>query len=241
MATATNSTLGTIKLAGDLGGNNNAYSPELPTTGTTAGTYTNPTVTVKTKGLITSISSGSNIDIFDIPFASTTSKGIVRIGAGFDISAGVLSIPYATTSTYGIVKVGAGLNITSGVLSVNSTTYPTVDNGFVHTGAIISQLSALGSKTGSVTLDFATSNTFSMTLSGNVTLENPSNLVAGGTYFIIINQDAVTARTVSFGSYFKFESGSSSAVSTGLGAVDVLKVTVYTASDLVCKLYKNFV
>lgn len=241
MATATNTTFGTIKLAGDLAGNNNAAAPELSISGAAAGTYTNPTVIVNAKGIITSISTGSAIDVFSIPYASTTAKGLVKIGAGFTINSGVLSIPYATTSTYGIVKIGSGLTITSGVLSVNSSTYPTPSNGFVHTGAIISALSALGNKTGSVTLDFATSNTFSMTLTGNVALENPTNIVAGGTYFIIIKNDNSTAYTMSFGSYFRFESGASSTLSTALGAVDVLKVTVYSATELVCKLYKNFV
>lgn len=241
MATATNTTFGTIKLAGDLAGNNNPAAPELIASGAVGGSYTNPNITVNSKGLISSIGSGSTVDVYSIPYASTTAKGVVKIGAGFDISAGVLSIPYATSSTYGMVKIGSGLSITSGVLSINSTTYPTPANGFVHTGAIISALSALGNKTGSVTLDFATSNTFSMTLTGNVALENPTNIVAGGTYFIIIKNDNSTAYTMSFGSYFRFESGASSTLSTALGAVDVLKVTVYTATELVCKLYKNFV
>ena len=61
MTQATQTTLGEIKLAGDLTGT--ADAPMLANTGVTAGSYTFPTMTVDGKGRITQIQSGSDTDL----------------------------------------------------------------------------------------------------------------------------------------------------------------------------------
>ena len=48
-------------------------------------------------------------DPADTPVATTTSKGIVQAGSGFNVSSGVLSVPDATTSAPGIVQLGDGI------------------------------------------------------------------------------------------------------------------------------------
>lgn len=241
MASATQTALGTVKLAGDLGGNNNPVAPELPPSGATAGSYSNPNVTVNAKGLVTNIGSSSAIDVFGIPVASTTALGVVKLGEGFAVASdGTMSIPVATTATPGIVRIGTGITVNAqGLISIDSTAYPSVSSGYTYTGAIITSITNQ-TVSGAVTLDFSASNTFQLSLTGNVTINAPTNLRSGGTYFMVFRQDATGSRTATFNSIFKFESGSPTTLSTAPNSVDMLRVVVADNSTLLAKLYKNF-
>lgn len=53
-------------------------------------------------------------------------------------------------------------------------------------------------------------------------LDNPTNQNAGGTYILIVNQDATGGRTLSFGSNYLFPAGTVPTLSTDANAVDVL-------------------
>jgi hypothetical protein len=61
-----------------------------------------------------------------------------------------------------------------------------------------------------------------VTLAGNRTLANPSGLVAGASYVLIVRQDATGGRTLSYGSAYKWPGGTAPALSTAPGVVDVL-------------------
>jgi hypothetical protein len=56
----------------------------------------------------------------------------------------------------------------------------------------------LGNVSGTVTLDFNNGLNFKMTLTGNITLANPSNLKPGQTFGLYIVQDSTGGRTVSY-------------------------------------------
>jgi hypothetical protein len=71
-----------------------------------------------------------------------------------------------------------------------------------------------------------------VTLGGNRTLDNPTNVEAGGTYKILINQDATGGRTLSFGSNFKFPGNVEPTLSSGAGDVDMLEFIAYDSSTL---------
>lgn len=62
----------------------------------------------------------------------------------------------------------------------------------------------------------------SVTLAGNRTLDNPTNMKDGGTYILRVVQDGVGSRTLSFGTAYKFPSGTAPTLSTGTNAVDIL-------------------
>lgn len=240
MAEATQTTLGTIRLSGDLGGSNDALLPQLSPTGVTPGTYTNPTLTFDAKGRVTSASTGSSIDVFALPEAGPGQQGFVTVGNNITISAGVISIPNATTVSRGVMRVGAGLVVTDGLVSVNTAIHPALATGGTFTGSI-STTPSVSSVSGSTTLTYTASNVFDLTLTGNITLNVPAGVVAGGTMFIVLRQDGVGGRTCTFNSAYKFESGASTTLTTAANSVDLLRVVVVSPSLLVAKLYKNFV
>lgn len=61
-----------------------------------------------------------------------------------------------------------------------------------------------------------------VTLEGNRALVNPTNLVNGASYILIVKQDGVGSRTLSFGSAYKFSEGVNPTFSTGINAIDLI-------------------
>jgi len=88
-----------------------------------------------------------------------------------------------------------------------------------------------------IATDAALSNIFNVTLAGNRTLDNPTNLVAGFSYVWNINQDATGARTLAYGTLFKFVGVNT--LSTGANAKDTL-ACLYDGTILRCTLNKGY-
>ena len=114
-------------------------------------------------------------------------------------------------------------------------------NGRVTTKGTIGEVSALGNlAAGTHTLDFRTANNFSMTLTGNVTLANPSNLAAGQSGILFITQDGTGGRTAAFGSYWDFSDGTAPTLSTGVNAVDMIAWVARSANKISAQFVGNF-
>ena len=90
-----------------------------------------------------------------------------------------------------------------------------------------------------ITPDFAASNNFSVTLGGNRTLANPTNLVAGQSGVIFITQDGTGSRTLAYGSYWKFSGGVAPTLTTTASAVDVLVYVVQSSTRIDAQLVTN--
>ena len=88
----------------------------------------------------------------------------------------------------------------------------------------------------SVATDLALGNNFTLTLAGNRTLANPTNLVAGQSGSIVITQDATGSRTLAYGGYWKFPSGFAPVLTTAANSVDVLVYYVESATRITAKL-----
>lgn len=87
-----------------------------------------------------------------------------------------------------------------------------------------------------VTPDFSLANNFSLTIGGNRTLANPSNLTAGQSGVIVITQDGTGSRTLAYGSYWKFSNGTAPTLTTTASAVDVLAYYVESSTRITAKL-----
>jgi hypothetical protein len=87
-----------------------------------------------------------------------------------------------------------------------------------------------------ITPNFALANNFSVTLGGNRTLANPTNLTAGQHGVIVITQDGTGSRTLAYGSNFKFPAGVAPTLTTTANAVDVLAYYVESASRITARL-----
>lgn len=83
-----------------------------------------------------------------------------------------------------------------------------------------------------ITPDFSDSCNFTVTLGGNRTLANPSNLVAGQSGSIFIVQDATGSRTLAWGSYWDFAGGTAPTLTTTANAVDRVDYIVRSSTSI---------
>ena len=83
-----------------------------------------------------------------------------------------------------------------------------------------------------IAMDMDDGNDFVVTLGGNRTLDNPSNVTAGQSGSIRVIQDGTGSRALAYGSYFKFTGATAPVLSTGAGSVDILHYKVW-ASDFI--------
>ena len=83
-----------------------------------------------------------------------------------------------------------------------------------------------------VTPDFAASNNYTLTLGGNRTIANPTNLTAGQSGSIFLVQDGTGSRTVSWGSYWDFAGGTAPTLTTTASAVDRIDYVVRSTTSI---------
>lgn len=79
-----------------------------------------------------------------------------------------------------------------------------------------------------------------VTLGGNRTLANPTNLLAGTTMQIKITQDATGSRTLAYGTNYKWATGADKTLSTAANAVDILTLSCFDGTNIYCTLLKAF-
>ena len=83
-----------------------------------------------------------------------------------------------------------------------------------------------------ITPDFLTNSTFTVTLGGNRTMANPTNLIPGQTGSIFIVQDGTGSRTLAWGSYWNFIRGAAPTLTATAGAVDRVDYVVRTTGSI---------
>jgi hypothetical protein len=90
-----------------------------------------------------------------------------------------------------------------------------------------------------IAVDMGTANNFSVTLGGNRTLGNPTNLLPGQSGIIYITQDGTGSRTLAYSSFWDFSNGTAPTLTTTAGAVDALIYSVRTSTAIVSALINN--
>jgi hypothetical protein len=89
-----------------------------------------------------------------------------------------------------------------------------------------------------ITPDFSLSNNWSLTIGGNRTLANPTNLTAGQSGCIWITQ-STGSHTLSYGSYWDFTGGTAPTLTTTASAVDCLVYAVQSSTKITATLITN--
>ena len=100
------------------------------------------------------------------------------------------------------------------------------------TNAVVGKTDTDTSNSGSVTLDFDANQNFVLTLTGNVTLANPTTEKVGQSGFIVFIQDGTGSRTVTLGTDYETAAGAGLTISTAANAVDVIPYFVKAASSI---------
>ena len=98
------------------------------------------------------------------------------------------------------------------------------------TNAAVGKTDTDTSNSGSVTLDFDANQNFVLTLTGDVTLANPSTEKVGQSGFIVFIQDGTGGRSLTLGTDYESVGGSGITLSTAASATDVVPYIVAAAN-----------
>lgn len=137
-------------------------------------------------------------------------------------------------------QVNADWNSSSGSSQILNKPNISVQSGaIVITDAVSITPTALSSSSNAVAVDFSLSNNFTLSMTENTTLSNPTNIVTGQTGVIIITQNASASKTLAFGNYWKYYNGTTPSISTTLSAVNLLVYAVVNSNSIFYNLIKN--
>jgi hypothetical protein len=113
-----------------------------------------------------------------------------------------------------------------------SSKLATSATGVSVTGTLVATTDTDATNTGSVTLDFGANQNFVLTLTGNVTLANPSTEQVGQAGIIVFIQDGTGSRTLSLGTDYETAGGAGITLSTAASAVDVVPYFVKASGSI---------
>lgn len=128
----------------------------------------------------------------------------------------------------GVTATTAELNYVDGVTSNVQTQLDAklALAGGTLTGAAVGSTLTDPSNSGNITLDFSTYQNFVLTLTGNITLDNPTTETAGQSGFIVFIQDGTGGRTVSLGSDYETAAGAGLTLSSAASTTDIVPYIV---------------
>ena len=124
------------------------------------------------------------------------------------------------------------LNVQNVNSKTGSSAISIADDGTVSLSTSAAGSTQTANATGSTTLDFATYQNFVLTLTGNVTLANPTTEAVGQSGFIVLIQDATGGRTVSLGSDFLTANGAGIALSSAASGIDIVPYVVSSSNKI---------
>lgn len=124
------------------------------------------------------------------------------------------------------------------VATIDGTTGITA-TGMAISGPASNAIYALGTTSGTITMNLTNSSNQSVTLNGSSTLANPTNLVAGMAGTVFVSQDSTGSRTLAYGSYWKWPNKAAPALTTTASATDVIVWTAQSTTVIVAQLIPN--
>jgi hypothetical protein len=99
-------------------------------------------------------------------------------------------------------------------------------------GSAVAKTDTDTSNSGSVTLDYTANQNFVLTMTGNVTLANPSTENVGQSGFITFIQDGTGSRVLSVGSQYFCAGGAVIVLSTAANSIDIVPYVVIAAGKI---------
>ena len=170
-----------------------------------------------------------------LTFDTAIPTGVANIEVQYYIRS--ITMTAVTAGKIGTGGVSANTQFATGVVTAHSlgngeveTKIPTMAKTDANQSFSVAQrgtISALGVQTSTVTLDMNTANHFSLTANGNITIANPSNIATGQGGSIVITANG--SYTTSFGSQWRFATGTAPTMSTVAGKQD--RLDYYVASS----------
>jgi len=98
--------------------------------------------------------------------------------------------------------------------------------------SVTAKTTTADSQSGNVTLNFEDNQNFVLTLTGNMTLVNPSTETVGQSGFITLIQDGTGSRTLAVGDQYFGPGGAVPTISTAANSIDIIPYIVIAAGKI---------
>lgn len=122
--------------------------------------------------------------------------------------------PDASTTSKGMVELATQAEVDLGDDTSRAVVPSTLQEKLYSTQTLTDEAT--------ITWDTALGAFAQVTLSDNRTLANPTNLINGASYILLIKQDGTGGKTLTFGDAYKFPDGTDPTLSTDPNAVDII-------------------
>ena len=140
------------------------------------------------------------------------------------ITSQLLSVPYA-------LHAKTAGSIEGGYLKADSTAQLT--------GVISNSIHSLTSSSGTISWTGAEGNLYSIILTEDATLENPTSPIIGATYMFLISQNASGLWTLSYGDEFLFPDGNKPIIDLNVNSKNLM-TTIFDGTHFLVVSIKNF-
>ena len=183
--------------------------------------------------VITIATGATNVDIVgDVTAATVNADGDTSAGdnaaMGYTAAEGLILTGQGSTNDVTIKN-----DADADVIEIPTGTTNVTVAGQLNGGTIIlAETDTDTSNTGSVTIDFSAHQNFVLTLTGNVTLANPSTESVGQAGVFVFIQDGTGSRTLSLGTDYETVGGAGITLSTAASAVDVVPYFVKASGSI---------
>ncbi len=158
----------------------------------------------------------TNVDTVSTYFSSH------NVGGGSIVTTGALDSG-SITSGFGNINTGSSTITTTGAVATGDLTA---------TGIVLATTDTDATNTGSVTLDFSANQNFVLTLTGNVTLANPSTENVGQSGFIAFIQDGTGSRTITLGTDYETAGAAGLTLTSTASATDLVPYLVVASNRI---------
>lgn len=197
---------------------------------TVSGLARNPTISgnLTVTGTISGVTvTGTNAQFTNITGISgvftTSVSGATVTGTNFGVGTGGIRFSDGSTQT----------------AAVSTSNFATLTGAQTFTGGQRGAVVVQSYSTG-IALDFSSGTNFQITLTGNTTLQNPTNVSSGQGGIITVIQGTGN-NTMAFGSNWNYPGGSGSvpAITTTSGAVDLIAYYTRSTTNIAFRLIQN--
>lgn len=166
-------------------------------------------------------SDGTNVNFVDTRSASLTANNT-----------------FTGNNTFGGITLTGTCSSSGGTLNGTFAGNHAYSGGVSFTGEAYSPEVALPVATGTMTLDFSTGNNFGGSITGNITLANPTNAQSGQSGAVRFTQ-GTSGLTIAYGGNWKFQGGAKPPLTGANGAVDILTYYAKDSSTIVGNMVSN--
>jgi hypothetical protein len=192
------------------------------------------TVTIADSGLVVSGILTATTFAGNVTGNATGLSGTPNLNVGVITATQFVGSLTGTASTASFATTSFGLSGTPAILvssaGINTTT---AQAKLYLQGNAAANIVSIGNTNATTTLDFTQGNNFSLTLTGNITIANPTGVTTGQSGIILIQEDGTGGYTCSWGTSWDFAGSTAPTLTTTANALNALPYFARSTTSII--------